>query len=319
MSRCMTFAASISLVLLLAGCTEEGRWSVRPLKTGFAEGEQPASFRVNEARAHFALGNVALAAEGFRRALREDPASVDALNGLAACYDRMGRFDLSRTYYEKALALAPGDARLYVNLALSLDLQDKVDEAAALRREASSRFAAIHAPVPLAAPAAPLQTGGTAEPQPMVSIPLAQVDVPDPLNSIDKPRLERVGLAEVVLRTSTAPSWRPLRAPEPAMVALRPPSPAMQSPAIVVLNGTGRAGFAAQARTQLKTKGWTQVAIGTSAEPLRTSQVLFSPARAAEARRLARLLGVPARQRGWSGDRLVIHLGRDRLAPRKAA
>jgi tetratricopeptide (TPR) repeat protein len=319
MNRCLMMGASAAFILLLAGCIDNGRWSIRPVQTGFAEGAQPASFRVNEARAHFALGNVALAAEGFRRALREDPASVDALNGLAACYDRMGRFDLSRSFYEKALALAPGDARLYANLALSLELQGRGAEAAALRREASARFAAIDTAVPLAPPAAAPAVVATAEPQATVSVALGQAKAPQPLVASEKPRLERVGLGEVALRTGAAPSWRPLGAPEPVIAALRAAPPSRKRPAIIVLNGTGRGGIAAQARTQLRSKGWGRVAVGTSAEPLRSSQILYSSGRATEARRLARLLGVPARPRGWSSDRLVIQLGRDRLALRHPA
>lgn len=129
-------------LLTLVGCASQGELAIRAKPTGLAPGQQPVSFRVAEARAHFALGNVALALEGFRKALREEPASVDAMNGLAACYDRMGRFDLSRRYYEQALAVAPGDARLYANLALSLDLQGRRNEAAAVRAEMADRLAA---------------------------------------------------------------------------------------------------------------------------------------------------------------------------------
>ncbi len=318
MTRCTILGTSAALVLV-AGCADRSSWSIRPVQTGFAEGAQPASFRVNEARAHFGLGNVALAAEGFRRALREDPTSVDALNGLAACYDKMGRFDLSRPFYEQALALAPGDARLYANLALSLDLQGRKKEAAALRREASARFAAIGTTVPLAPATAAPAVAAPATPQAAISVALAEAPAPEPVAASDKPRLERVSLGEVALRSGAAPSWQPLRSPEPVMAALRPTSPLARHPAIIVLNGTGRGGMAAQARTQLRSKGWRQVAVGTSAEPLRSSQILYSRGRAEDAGRLARLLGVPARQRGWSGDRLVIQLGRDRLASRHSA
>lgn len=128
----------------LPGCAQTAELAIRAKPGNLAPGEQPVSFRVAEARAHFALGNVALALEGFRKALREASSSVDAMNGLAACYDRMGRFDLSRRYYEMALAVAPGDARLYANLALSLDMQGKREEAASVRAEMASRLAAGH-------------------------------------------------------------------------------------------------------------------------------------------------------------------------------
>ena len=68
--------------------------AVRPIKQPLADGRQPANFRLAEGNAQLALGNVGLAIEAYRKALREQPDSVDALLGLATCYDRMGRADL---------------------------------------------------------------------------------------------------------------------------------------------------------------------------------------------------------------------------------
>ncbi|HMI41016.1 MAG TPA: tetratricopeptide repeat protein, partial [Sphingomicrobium sp.] len=139
--------ALAAVMLATASCGEEGKLAVRSIPTPFAAGAHPVSFRVAEARAQFALGNVALALEGYRKALREDPASVDAFGGLAACYDKMGRFDLSRRYYESALAVAPGDTRIYAAFAASLDLQGRRDEASAMRGEMAQRLAAAAKPV----------------------------------------------------------------------------------------------------------------------------------------------------------------------------
>lgn len=318
--------AQIALVpLLLSACVgKDARLVVRPVATGFAEGERPASFRIAEARAHFALGNVALAAEGFRRALREDPRSVDALNGLAACYDRMGRFDLARSHYEQALALAPDDARLYANLVTSLELQGQSAEAEEVRKEASARFA-------MAARAIPLSPPSEAEERPQPSISLALADTPTaeavaatpetrPAAPSVKPRLERVGLGEIALRSGTGPSWASLR-PAPIQAARRTTRvPASQSAqAILLLNGTSQTGVAGRTRAHLMSSGWRAVTIGLTAEPLRSSQILYAPARAQEARRLSKELGIPLRQRDWSNARLVVQLGRDRLQRRSPA
>ena len=119
---------TLSLLLLGACAAHQPSLTVRERAPVLAAGQQTAAFSVAEARSYFQLGSIGLATEGFRRALREDPASVDALNGLAACYDQLGRFDLSRSYYERALALAPTDARLYANLATSLTMQGKTAE-----------------------------------------------------------------------------------------------------------------------------------------------------------------------------------------------
>ena len=64
---------------------------VRPIKQPLAEGRQPANVRVAEGNAQLALGNVGLAIEAYRKALREQPDNVEAMVGLATCYDRMGR------------------------------------------------------------------------------------------------------------------------------------------------------------------------------------------------------------------------------------
>ena len=83
-----------------------------------------------------ALGRTRLAADdlpgalgAFRQALAQNPQSADALNGIAVCYDRLGQFPLSRTYYELALASAPGSAMVLNNLGYSLYLQGQVDAA----------------------------------------------------------------------------------------------------------------------------------------------------------------------------------------------
>lgn len=64
------------------------------------------------AKGQFAIGNVGLALEGFRKAARENPNSAEALAGMAACYETMGRDDLAEAKYEAALALAPRNATL---------------------------------------------------------------------------------------------------------------------------------------------------------------------------------------------------------------
>ena len=184
--------AAVMLIALAACSSTGGELAIRPTKSALAPGELPVPYRVAEARAHFRLGNVALALEGFRKALRENPNSVDALNGMAACYDRMGRFDLSRQQYEQALAIAPGDARLYVNLATSLDLQGRVEEAAAVRREIKQRFASA-AVDPGASPASPPAPPPAFPEMPMTPPSLAEqsLHVPAPQVAIAIPDLGR--------------------------------------------------------------------------------------------------------------------------------
>jgi hypothetical protein len=126
---------------------DQGKLEIRSSSSGLKASREPVPFRIAEARAHLALGNIALALEGFRKAARDDPASVAALAGIAQCYDQMERFDLSRRHYEMALALAPRDPALLGLFAGSLDKQGLAKEAASVRRE----MAALPAPMPPAA------------------------------------------------------------------------------------------------------------------------------------------------------------------------
>lgn len=202
---------------LLTGCASSGQIAVRPLPTVLAQGDRPVSFRIAEARGQYALGNVALALESFRKALRDDPASVDALVGMAGCYDAMGRFDVSRGQYEAALAIAPADTRILGQFAASLQHQGLASEAEAVRQEMAAR-----AVTPLAAAAAPAAVTvamPAARPVPAITLPAADV----------RDRAEAtVTLVEV------API---LVAPVPASIEAQVPlEPA--APAVVLASGT---------------------------------------------------------------------------------
>src|SRR5215203_924090 len=190
---------------------QQGKLEIRSTPKPLAQIKRAVPERIAEARGQLGLGNVALALTSFRIAAREDPNSIDALAGIADCYDRMGRFDLSRRYYESALALAPADTQLLAAFAASLQLQGKSAEALSVREEISARMAgeaalesasmaeAEGAPVQVAAaeirpapakasPPAPVVVAAIAAP---VSYPQAKA-VPKPL---PKPEV-RVGAAE---------------------------------------------------------------------------------------------------------------------------
>lgn len=104
------------------------------------------SDRLAESRGQLVLGNIGLAIEGFHAALREQPASVQAMAGLADCYDRIGRSDLSRQYFEEALSLAPHDPAVLSAFAASLATQGKQGEALALRKEADAQLGTRQTP-----------------------------------------------------------------------------------------------------------------------------------------------------------------------------
>jgi len=105
-------------------------------------------------------GNVSMAIETLQIAARREPNPRRALNALGVAYDRLGRFDLSRSYYEQALALAPADADILHNLSVSLRMQGRLAEAEEVAQEEQSRRAAAieqhadAAPAPAMAPSA---------------------------------------------------------------------------------------------------------------------------------------------------------------------
>jgi tetratricopeptide (TPR) repeat protein len=56
------------------------------------------------------------AIEEYQKVLERDPASVNSLKGIGYLYLHMKKFDQSREYYKKAIALDPNDPELYYSL-----------------------------------------------------------------------------------------------------------------------------------------------------------------------------------------------------------
>ncbi len=78
----------------------------------------------------FAAGDYAKAASDFATAVRLAGNDVAALNGLAASYDQLGRFDLADRYYEQSLMLDSRDSASLNNLGYSLLMRGHTAEAA---------------------------------------------------------------------------------------------------------------------------------------------------------------------------------------------
>ena len=79
----------------------------------------PAERSYDRGKSYFAQGKLGLALAAFRQALDEESRSARTLNGMAACYDRLRRFDLADRYYQQALALDPRSAQTLNNLGYS--------------------------------------------------------------------------------------------------------------------------------------------------------------------------------------------------------
>src|SRR5688572_12332501 len=114
----MTLRSALLLAAAMAPLAACSDASFQPRAVGTQHlAQTDADLLLDEARAQFRAGNHALAAGSFRRALARAPESIEAYNGMAASYDRLGRFDLARRYYEEGLALAPQDRGLRTNYA----------------------------------------------------------------------------------------------------------------------------------------------------------------------------------------------------------
>ena len=202
-------------VLACTACLgDQGKLEIRSVERGLKSGSEPVPFRIAEARGHLALGNVALALEGFRKASREDPASMEALAGIADCYDRMGRFDLSRRYYEMALAIAPRNGNLLAAFAGLLDRQGLKSEAAAVHHEIAGLAAGPPADVEIAAAEA-LAPAPEAE-----SANLPQVSAANPpALTAPAPVGQSVTIALPPPRAAEAPR---AQAPAPSAMTVRP-------------------------------------------------------------------------------------------------
>ena len=83
----------------------------------------PTSDPYHRGKVLLASNDVPGAVAAFRAALADNPQSVDALNGLGIAFDRLGRYDIARGYYDMALALAPDSPLVLNNLGYSLYLQ----------------------------------------------------------------------------------------------------------------------------------------------------------------------------------------------------
>ena len=142
MKRGAKFLVSTTMLAVAACGGGMGKLEIRSTPTALAAGQRAVHYRIAEARGQLRLGNVALALEAFRIAAREDPNSIDAFAGMAACYDMMGRYDLSRRNYETALALAPADPGVLAAFAASLQQQGLNEEAQSVRQEIAARAAA---------------------------------------------------------------------------------------------------------------------------------------------------------------------------------
>ncbi|MCJ7421290.1 tetratricopeptide repeat protein [Sphingomicrobium astaxanthinifaciens] len=209
-------------LMMTAACAAPGV-DVRMIDRGISSAQLGVEARLAEADGLLAVGSTGLAIEGYRKALRLDPRSARANAGLARAYDRMGRFDLSRRYYETALAHAPGDPALYEAFAASKMRQGDRAGASALLAEAADRQArhaalAARAAAEVAPPPPPVALARAPAPAPAPAPTRAAPDT-DASVVATGPRLERLSGHEVLLASTGSPALPAAAAPVAAPAA----------------------------------------------------------------------------------------------------
>ena len=181
----MRQAVAISLMLTCAACSSANRdVAIRPVNVEAAATGKEAIAR---GQLLFSRGEYALALDAYRRAMRQDPADANALNGVAISYAAIERHDLARDYFELALARAPMDERIHRNFARSLNAQGLQGEANALLAEIGQGVA----------------PGGARRPT-LAQIAMDGGKRPAALVRAVGLELERVSMGEVRLRTVSA-------------------------------------------------------------------------------------------------------------------
>ncbi|MGA8585160.1 MAG: tetratricopeptide repeat protein [Roseiarcus sp.] len=126
----------ISLVLLTAGCNQAGLTPTpvsnpatgqNPGDVKYYPSDQPARLGIQR----FYEGSFGLAQQYFQDAVEKSPSDVTAWIGLAASYDRLGRFDLADQAYAAAAKLEGSTVRLLNNEGYSYMLRGDLKTARA--------------------------------------------------------------------------------------------------------------------------------------------------------------------------------------------
>ncbi len=307
----------ITATLIVWGCAAHtDKIKIRPV--GAATQDRSPSDQVAYARAQLAMGNIGLAIESFRKAIREEPDSAEAIGGLADSYAAMGRHDLARRYYEEALAITPHDPTLLQAVTPPATAPAPSDSSSSVERVAQ----VTPAPPTQAAQEPPrtaiLALAATA------TIRLPESVVPQPVvPPLDRaasaaPRLERLSPGEVALVTTAKPLWQAVvvsRTRISTTVRWVPVRSAAAQPAIRLLNAARHQGLAARTRQSLSSQGWSKLAIGDAPKTRTTSVVLYPGRHESIAQSLASRLGFRAVSMA-RGNAIIVLLGRDSVRMR---
>ena len=176
-----------------------------------------------QGRAQLSSGRLIEALQAYNQALAQAPESIEALNGVAVCYDRMGKFETSRTFYEMALGIDPQSALLLNNYGYSLYLQGERAEATRFLALALATGDAEVQATALRVLARIEADGRNALPRPDAASPLVQqATATTPEAGPGPARIVRTSAHELRLVLGDAPPKVASRPPPAARPAVRP-------------------------------------------------------------------------------------------------
>jgi hypothetical protein len=297
--------ATIGLFVATSGCMSSAKQAALPEGTRFTAATDASSIA---AARLLADGNYGLAIEMYRRILIASPDDPAAVEGLALCYDRLRRYDLSDGYFQKALALAPRNQAFYRAYAASLTTQGRGDDAALLDVDMRAMLASASTtpatPAALSSPVQPSAPPPTARPAlaGAAAVPVAPLPV-----MATGPRLEQLapGVVRLILPPERsagravilAPALAPVSAP-PRAASPKPTATPIAPGALrntMVVNAAGRKGIAGRVQSYLAGRGWRPLDRGDSGMHIMVSRILYPPSGEATARRLARAVPFPTK------------------------
>jgi Flp pilus assembly protein TadD len=145
-------AAAIAVIApLLAACETTGQSAgadPRSVTASLGENSRnPAGLDdLKLGKEHFRNGNFGLAEKHFRQAVELSQDNLEAVIGLAAAYDQLGRFELADRLYKEAMRLGGGSAAVLNNRGYSYYLRRdfkraRSDFQAALRKDPQNEMA----------------------------------------------------------------------------------------------------------------------------------------------------------------------------------
>ena len=126
------------LALLVSGCQTSDMLESAATPGAMASAGDISRTDLDQGKAHFRSGNYGLAERHFRKAVELRAENAEAWLGLAASYDRLGRFDFADRAYDQLIKIAGRQPRIINNMGYSQLLRGNRSKARTLLFEARS-------------------------------------------------------------------------------------------------------------------------------------------------------------------------------------